>query len=356
MPKISVAQFFVMLFLCRIFTFFTEIPGMIQSSGSSGSLLGILLSGILFLLAMLPGFLLLRRRQGMGIIEAAYQKNTDLGVAFAAYFGLVSLIEAADNSLRFALFMNTAVYPEEHIWLFILLFIAAAIYVVWLGLEAAARFSGGVLALLILSMLLIAVSLAPRFDTTALASPFLNGGKDVLEGASMTLNETGELVLVLLFIPYLRGNVKKGYLWWTLSLIVTLTLISFLVLTTVGGYAVTQAFPLYAAARSARLFNLQRMDAVHMVIWTMMGFVKTVLFLFIGHRCFCYILSRRTQRHLLLVLSGMVAIASLLLSQYFQVYEALYRLFLSGIPLLVSIVILPLLLILLRSPKKEGQR
>ena len=153
-------------------------------------------------------------------------------------------------------------------------------------------------------------------------------------------------MLVLLFIPYLKGNVKKGFLWWVLGVFALLEGMIFVTLCTVGQYAVTQSYPLYAVAKMARLFYFQRMDAVHMVIWTMIGLIKSALYLFIAQRCLCFLFGAKRKNTILLALGGITILCSLLLAHYFTAYQALYNFTLTGIPLYVAVLLVPVLLIL----------
>lgn len=354
MEKITVSQFFVMLFLSRLFTFFTVIPGISRQTGGTAVLVSTLVFAAFALFVMLPVFFILRKRQGQGIIEYAYQKSDAAGIVCATFFALLSLAAVVDNVVHFEMFITTAVYPDERSGLFIVLFTLTVMYLVWMGLESFARLSGALLLGLLFSFVVIAVSLTREFSTVALVSPFMQGTGEILRGGAATLNETGELFLILLFIPYLKGNVKKGFLWWLIALVAALEALMLITLCTVGDYAVTQTYPLYAVAKMARLFYFQRMDALHMVVWTMVGLVKTALYFYICRQCFYYVLPQRAQRYVSPVCGGLAIVLALILSHYFGMFEAAYSISISGVPLLAAVVALPLLLLFI--PKKKPQK
>lgn len=356
MPQITVSQFFIMLFLCRSFSFFTIVPGLREATGGSAGLASLVLFVVFSVIIMLPSFLILRRQKGVGLIEYAYQRSQGAGFACATLFALLALSVAIDNVVHFAIFITSAVYPNDSNVIFVVLFTLVALYMVYLGLESTARFSGLALVLLLASIVMIVLSLAREFDTVGLVSPFLNGLKPVVQGGVVSVNETSELMLVLLFIPYLKGNVKKGFLWWVLGVFALLEGMIFVTLCTVGQYAVTQSYPLYAVAKMARLFYFQRMDAVHMVVWTMIGLIKTTLYLFIAQRCLCFLFGAKRKNLILLVLGGITILCSLLLTHYFTAYQALYNFTLTGIPLYVAVLLAPVLLLLIPGRRRKGDR
>ncbi|MCI8623674.1 MAG: GerAB/ArcD/ProY family transporter [Provencibacterium sp.] len=340
-----------MLLLCRTYTFFTAVPGFTEPVSGSGALVSLLFSALFSLAALLPAWLVLRR-SGTGILEYAYQKSKTAGYACSTLFGLGALFSAADCAVQYDFFITGAIYPNERNIIFIVLFTLCALYMAWMGLEAVARFSGPLLIALLFSLGLIILSLIREFDPLGMSPPDLSAFPAMLQSAYSTFSETGELVLALLFLPYLKGNVKKGFAGWLAAAVLLLGTVIATAIYTVQDYAATQNYPFYAIAKTALLFYFQRMDALHMVLWTMIGLVKMTLYLYICRQCFSNLCGPRVQRWLLLGEGAAVIALGLVFSFYLELFRAAYRILLSGVPLLLLVSAVPLALGLLPRKRK----
>ena len=259
--------------------------------------MSLLLCALFSLLLMIPACLVLRRSGGL--LEYAYSRSQAAGWTLSALLGLLSLFGAALCATQYGFFITGAIYPQERGWIFILLFTLCALYMAALGLEAVARLSSPVLALLLLSLICIALSLLGDFDPLGMAPPELTALPTMLQRGYSSFSATGELMLLLILLPCLKGNVKRGFLWWLAGVTVLLGAVLATALYTIQDYAATQAYPFYAIAKTALLFGFQRMDALHLVVWTMIGLLKLSLYLIAFSQCFRTFCSPRVQKWLL---------------------------------------------------------
>lgn len=314
--------------------------------------MSLLLCALFSLIFMLPAFFLLRRSGG-GLLEYAYHRSPAAGWALSALLGLLSLFGAALCATQYGFFITGAIYPQERGWIFILLFTLCALYMAALGLEAVARLSGPVLALLLLSLLCIVLSLMGDFDPLGMAPPDPTALPAMLGRGYSSFSSTGELMLLLILLPCLKGNVKKGFLWWLAGITALTGAVIATALYTIQDYAATQAYPFYAIAKTALLFGFQRMDALHLVVWTMIGLLKLSLYLIAFAQCFRTFCSPKLQKGLLPAAAAAVILLGLSLSYFWRLFSAAYRLLLSGIPLLCCLLS-PVLLRLLPKGRKGG--
>lgn len=356
MSRITVSQFFVMLFLCRVFTFFTAVPGVSEQISSSGALVFLPLCAALCALAMLPAFFLLRGKTKRGILEAAYSLSPLAGKVCALLFLFCSLFLAADSLTQFGLFLTSAVYPEQSGAMIVVLFCLTAAVLAMFGLESTARMSGFVLFFLLLSLALIFLSLSKEMSLLPLVSPLLEGTTPIVRGTVVTFAQTSELLLLLLFLPRLRGRVKKGFALWLVGLFLCLLAVTLGTLVSVGGYAQADLYPLYATAKSARLFSFQRMDALHIVIWSLLGLIKTALWLLLARHCALMLFPHRAISRMALPGAAAVSIVcSLLLLRIFPLFRAVYTVYLSGAPLFIVVCLVPLLLLLFSKKQQKNE-
>jgi hypothetical protein len=350
--QITVTQFFIMLLLCRTYSFFTAVPGFTEPAAGSQALISLLLCALLSLAAMLPAWLVLRRSGG-GVLQLAYSRSQAAGWAASTLFGLAALFGAAECAVQYDFFITGAIYPDERNIIFILLFTLCALYMAYMGLEAVARLSAPLLVLLLASLFCIILSLSQDFDPLGMAPPDLSDFSGLLRSSYTSFAGTGELMLILLFLPRLKGNAVHGFLGWLIGVTALLALVIATALYTIQDYAATQAYPFYAIAKTALLFGFQRMDALHMVIWTMIGLIKLSLYLYICRQCLQNLCGPRVQRWLLPGAGAAVILLGLIFSFYLQLFRSACRIIFSGIPLLLLILAVPLLLWLLPR-KKEG--
>ena len=95
---------------------------------------------------------------------------------------------------------------------------------------------------------------------------------------SLQASEIGVLITVL---PEIKGNLKKGFVWWAALSGITFVAVLFFVVGTLGVFADTQLFPTYTAVTLAKFGLLQRMDALETAIWILCVVEKIALYFWV---------------------------------------------------------------------------
>ena len=137
--RISAAQLAVLLVLSRLFILLIFVPDTAQAPSGTTALLGIVLGYLLTILLLLPLWKLMQQHPGMDLVEIARRRSEGLGKLTTVVCGIICLLASAETAAQFVMFITSAIYPEAEVLCVALIFCAAAVYMVYLGLEALGR-------------------------------------------------------------------------------------------------------------------------------------------------------------------------------------------------------------------------
>ena len=82
------------------------------------------------------------------------------------------------------------------------------------GIQAIARSAAIIAVFVVATILLAALALLPRMELINFPPLLYDGGSPVLAGALEELPRSMELAVLGLLIPYVKGSLIKGSLWW----------------------------------------------------------------------------------------------------------------------------------------------
>ena len=140
--EISASQLVTLLFLSRAFTLLTYSTKTDQISQNAGIIFALALSAMLYVAALIPTFLLVRRRRDYSIIEWSFAVKPWFGKGVAALYFAFLVLVTANTISHFEFFLTSSIYPNASPTLFVVLFLLAVAYAAYMGLEACARMSG----------------------------------------------------------------------------------------------------------------------------------------------------------------------------------------------------------------------
>ena len=211
--RISAAQLAVLLVLSRLFILLIFVPDTAQAPSGTTALLGIVLGYLLTILLLLPLWKLMQQHPGMDLVEIARRRSEGLGKLTAGVCGIICLLASAETAAQFVMFITSAIYPEAEVLCVALIFCAAAVYMVYLGLEALGRASAILLVGAGTASAFIALGLFRFTDTLCLISPFYQGTGAVLFSAVSYFTHNVELIALALLVSNLsKGEVRSAFL------------------------------------------------------------------------------------------------------------------------------------------------
>ena len=123
--EISASQLVTLLFLSRAFTLLTYSTKTDQISQNAGIIFALALSAMLYVAALIPTFLLVRRRRDYSIIEWSFAVKPWFGKGVAALYFAFLVLVTANTISHFEFFLTSSIYPNASPTLFVVLFLLA---------------------------------------------------------------------------------------------------------------------------------------------------------------------------------------------------------------------------------------
>lgn len=356
--RISVGQMVVLLYISRVFTAMTFAPQYTKDANASAALLGIAISVLADCIVLIPAFLLYRRMRRGNVIDACYNTlGRGGGVVYAVFYSLFFFFAALSTLNQFTFFMSSAIFPNTSVIYLLITFLAVVLYASYLGIEGLARFSTLVFVgfLIALAFILTALAASNNMQTLYLRGLLYNGWKPLFGAISQNITRNLELVALLFIAPIAKGNKTAGYIVWLLLFSATFEIIAFIILSTLGDYATLQLFPFYTSSIVAEFSIFERLDALHMGIWVFMATVKTVFYVLLTRRCLVYLIPAKAKKFVPAGICVLLGVIGFVFATNLELLNTLHYIEISGIPIGLGLLLLPLLVLLVHAAKK-GRR
>ena len=281
---VSAFQFFCTLFVCRVIALFTFIITDRERFPPGDRMAVFLPFFLMGLLAAVPVMLVIGPKEDRTVFTLTHAISPTAAKVTAALYALGAVWSAALSTVRFELFMSTVMFSgAQMLWLIVLL-LASAVWIAGRGLEAIARMSVAVAALLAVSLVYVAATTAKDFDPANLELPLQNGALPLLQNGFSAAARTGELASLLVLAPRIKGGIKKGLFFWLLVFGVTGSAIYTLILGVTGAYGERQMFQLYALTVLSKIGVIERLDSLICAIWVLCSLVRLSFHLTAGAR------------------------------------------------------------------------
>ncbi len=353
--KISGAQGAVLLFLCRIFSLLTLTLRPEQQVNGGTALFALVFAPLSQLLVILPGWLLLRRFPDRSLPEIGVLALGKWAKVFSFLLWGMLVLLCAGTVSEFQFFLSASSYENPPVYLFAALLLAAAGYGAYLGLEAFARFSLFVLGAFLLSFGLIGGSLLPEIRLNQLLPPLAEGWEKVGASAWAFVAKDWEALLFLLLAPRLRRGKKSCYAAWNLLYLAAAAGMIFLSSTVLGEYGGLCRYPFFTLASLTEISALERLDSLHMAVWSFLAFLRTTLTLWLAKEVWKSFAPKKWAEQSFWFSLGAVAGLSFVLTGDVTRLSRLGQGIGTGIPVLLFLVALPLLYLIAAVLRKKGK-
>lgn len=268
--KIGWGQLAVLLLLGRIFTLMTYAP--LTAEGWEYIPLATAISTAIQMVLVIPLVLLSSRPDRVFLL-----KNSPLTKTVAALYLVFFAAIGADSYAHFGGFLAEVFFPQDNKLALAAILFAVCIYSAVRGLAGIARAGMLVFVLFIAMLLLIFTVSAGEIKWQTLSLPQTK----TLAGAVFEdLGNSSELVMA----AFLMGRCekpKRGVFTFLAGKLVILEVISILIITVLGKYAMLTQFPFFSLGSYAGLGGVQRLDAVYLVVWTLIAIIRISLTIFI---------------------------------------------------------------------------
>ena len=351
--KISVFQFYVMLFLSRTLTTVTYLSSYTENIRLSDMLVQPIFRIVIGTLIMLPVFRLYRRNRDKNILELLNEKSEKLAkvvsVLFLIYFFYFTVVTLA----RLDLFAGTIVFPETDVEYMLIFAIILCCYGAYLGLEPLGRSAVISAVFVIPALIFIMLTLVKKVDFLNLTPVFYNGVMPVIKVAVDSVGQTVEYGIIALMIPRVTGKFRKGYFIWLFSQVSLMAIMFFFACTVMGNFASTQLFPFHTLASLAEFSMFTRLDAIFTSVWIMCAFIKAGLLIFMQTHILTTYFGGFKRVHYIIAIGILTIIANLFISQqvrWFNIADnSIIKIFITGL----SVFIVPLLILITNRKGRE---
>lgn len=260
------------------------IPSAIAVSARQDSWLSIILATLAGLLIIALYTALALRFPGQNLIQYS---ETVMGKIPGKIVGLVVIWFALHlGSLvvrNFGDFLNHTILQRTPLVIVNAVIILLVVMAVKSGLEVIARVNFMILPFLIILLLVLVVLSIPEIDIRRLLPVMESGLMPVFKGMLSAIGfPFAETILFTMIIPYVNnpGDVRKAMFWGGLTGGFLLMLVILITLLVIGPSTARLWYPVLEAVRMIDLYNIiQRVDAVVIINWIGLGFIKiTVCF------------------------------------------------------------------------------
>ncbi len=345
--KISVFQFFTMLFISRTLTTVTYLSSYTKDVRLSDMLVQPVFRIALGIIIMIPLYLICKKYNTTDLLNLANSKLVSFCYVFVFFYFTVVTIARLD------VFAGTVVFPETDVNFLLIFAILLCSYGAYLGFEALGRSAVLSAVVVIPALIFIMATLVKKVDLLNLTPVFYNGVTPVIKTAVDSVGQTVEYAIIAVCLPKVTGNVKKGFFWW-LSLQTLLMAIMFFFATTVmGNFTGTQLFPFHTLASLAEFAMFDRLDAIFTSVWILCAFIKAGLLIYLQsdilHRAF----EKIERKNFIIGIGAITIVTNLLVASEFKrfsfVDNSIFKIIITGI----TAFVIPLILLFLKRKGRE---
>lgn len=321
--------------------------------GSSDSILRPIVFGALNIVLMLPMLFYVKIIGREDVFSFLERKSGLLSRIVAGLFCMSFLLGLTGTAARFDIFASSVMFYETDMSLFVAVMLLVCVIISGFGIGAMAR-SGVVFTILV------------SFGTLAVIVTALLNGIDFLNFTPL-FNETPreffsdrfgfsyfctELSALLVFLPRIKGNVKKTYFKWVLGSCTVMCALAFSIVGSLGAFANSQLFPVYAVSSVGGIGIVDRVDSLETALWMLCVVIKISFQLAVFKESFNRLFKTNSKRFAPLLASLFAAGVVFWVSYDIKRFAFLSDWRITVIPFAVLAVLIPLMCIII---KKRGE-
>ncbi len=342
------------LALSRIFTEATALPGESVEYGMQRftvTVMSFLIAGA----AYIPLLIAVKRSGGSSPVSVIAGRSKLLSGFIGVLVSVMLLFCAMETGLRSHYYASSTVFDSAPSLYFYVFTGAALLFAVHKGLEASSRTAVIVSAGLVLLMLLISAALLPVIRLNRLYPSLTDDPGTLYAQTSREFSLNCELLIFMALCGRVNGRSCRTVPLYLGVSCLALMIMTFLYFTVFGRLTPLLSLPFYTLSSVSDITLLHRINGIDAMIWVMAGILRLAFAAFafreIVRECF-------TRGKAADVAALVFAAVSLGSAELFTVYPELYsissRMMSSGMPLLLTAVIIPSLALACGAGKEKG--
>ena len=283
--KVTTGQFYSLLYICSVVAAFMFVSTTVIDLGATDAILFPLVFGVLSLITIIPTFLFLKKSNSVSVLKATESKSRFFSVLIAIFYVVLVFVLLLRTLARLDLFVSSERFPENTMTFLIISIVIISTGLSLLNIGALARASTIFLLMVIISVSIVVSATLSNIESVNFVPLMMNGEQEFFKQAMSYSMFFPESACLILFLSEVKGNIKKGYLFYILFLVLSLTIVSFTVVGALGEFCNTQLFPAFAISSVGEFKVLERFESIQSSVWTVCIVAKTTLQIMIISNC-----------------------------------------------------------------------
>ena len=273
--KITKLQLFSLLFLFPIILTLTYTKEFFEAENGSiwDFLISCAASYLSTFILIIPAYILYKKYPNFDFFYSAKIRSIN-----SAFYSIYFLWLACYCASIFRVFILSVLPYDSQIFLLSLLMCFSIIYASFKGINAIARTSVLVFALVTISLILILFSLSKKIEDINYPVFMQNGTEDIINGFSYMISRHFAIPALVILLPLANTKPGKGFLFWNTGIHLFFATIVLVVTGALGEYLKTQIFPFYSATKVAQIGVFRRLDTIYIGIFVTGVLIITSMF------------------------------------------------------------------------------
>jgi len=349
-------QMVALLLVSRFFTMLVAVPNSRYTLEGSDALLAPIISLLLMVFAVIPLLYLTKKFPQQSLHQIAERIAPKSQKLILIWQFLLCIITAIATASQSEYFVATALYPQASRPWVSFFFMLLVWYMISMGIEAISRVALLVCVLIVVSFGLIFSGVFSQIDWLSLTKPFYESTERILGTGFAYWGQNLEILLLLILQPYSRkSRFKQDFFSYVVGGFLITELISFFSAAVLGDYGKTRMFPIYTLASLSGHGFFSRLDYLHIISWTFACLLRAALFAFAAAKLLEELFPKAKAFGLRLVTAGILFICALALTFAEGSFQWFYMLFATGVPVSVTMILIPLFLLWKSRKRRKKQ-
>lgn len=305
---------------------------------------------------LIPVYLLHKDDKNLNVVDNSYLLFGKAGMIIAFIYIFYFIWELVYNLALFDVFVSDIMSPNISGVTLSVIITLASIYGAWKGIEALSRTSTVIMFFLLIAVFFFSFSLLPNVDNYNFLPLTKDEMPTVWQEITAMVARNACIPCMALLLPLVRGNVKKGMVFWALFTYGSLAVLIMVTVGVLGPYISTQVFPVYVLASVGQLGVFERLDGLFLGAWAAGIFIKMSLFIYLVGVCMKRAFGDFVSRVSILACGAFVFIFGTLVPLFVSYENIIFNETILLCLTLTTAVIIPLLLLIVRKIKFKKQK
>ena len=352
--KISAFQFFTMLFISRTLTTVTYLSSYTKDVRLSDMLVQPIFRISIGILIMVPFYFIYKKQSNIDILSEIKARSKLCSKVTVFCYVVTFFYFTVVTIARLDVFAGTVVFPETDVDFMIVFAILLCAYGAYLGLEALGRSAVLSAILVIPALIFIMATLIKKIDLLNLTPVFYNGVTPVIKTAIDSVGQTVEYAIIVLCLPKVTGNIKKGFWVWLILQTALMATMFFFATAVMGNFTSTQLFPFHTLASLAEFSMFDRLDAIFTSVWILCAFIKAGLLIYLQADILHKEFSKAKKQYLIIGIAIVTIVTNLFISGEFNRFSIIDNSVIKIIVTVLTAFVIPLaVLVLIRKGRSK---